>query len=149
MKKNIETVACPECGQQFTSKAKAGMARALGYHRRMVHGIVGITSTLEGKRQVARLRHYKLAGLSEKQIAEREKHYAERQKELAIQSAAEDTTGTAPVKRRKSNTVEPLAVDVCPRCGMRFLGQHGDKRDLVSLKLPFCPECGIRFYFAQ
>lgn len=116
-------VTCDICKQQVANvQDEAGAKRTLGFHKRIYHGIVGETATPEGKRRLARLRHYRLAGLNEKQIQEREAAYAlKKHKPLEVEPVSESYS-SAPVHRQVSagRPAEPLALTECPLCHCRF-----------------------------
>lgn len=129
-------VACDICGQQLKSVANEVIAkRSLGYHKRSVHGIVGITSTAEGKRLLARMRHYRLAGLTDRQIEDREQHYREKMALKANHNPPTVPTAATPaevpvrLKKPKERTAEPLKLSECPVCGSRFFITKKDSNE--------------------
>lgn len=116
-------VTCDICHQQVGNvQDEIGVKRVLGFHKRIVHGVVGETSTPEGKRRMARFAHYRKAGLNEKQMEMREQAYQlKKHKPLPVEPVSESYSA-APVQRQVSSgrPAEPLALTECPLCHCRF-----------------------------
>lgn len=110
---------CDICHEPISAFDQGNYKRKLGYHKRIHHGIVGATSTPAGKRSLARKRHWRLQGLSPRQVEEREHQFLLKHPESGRN---EDNGQSEPVIRKKKPTEEvtPVGLKECPNCGCRF-----------------------------
>lgn len=113
------TECCEICNEEINARDENGLKRQMGFHKRIHHGIQGITSSPAGKRSAARKRHWRLQGLSPKQVEERERQFLLKHPESGRN---EDNGQSEPVVRKKKPTEEvtPVGLKECPNCGCRF-----------------------------
>ena len=110
--------ACDICHKEIQANNPVSLNRVMGYHKRRHHGIQGVASTPAGRRAMARARHWRLAGMSPKQIEERESQFLLKHPESGIN----ENNGNEPVARKKKpvEEVTPVGLKECPNCGCRF-----------------------------
>lgn len=123
------TGQCPECKRQFEARTPIILKQMIGFHLRHAHGRPGVFSTPEGKRRAARHRHWRLNGLTDAQIAEKEKLFQQKHQE---QPAAKPVPQYVLDRRerqrrwnekRKQKPDEPAEVKlffICPSCHCRI-----------------------------
>lgn len=148
---------CDICKREFTARNERILGQVIGFHKRKAHQIAGVFSTPEGKRRAARQRHWKLQGLSEAEIADKEKAFAEKDAARAAAAAATATTappGTAPLapirrKKKGQSDAEPLGLKECACCETEFFVKKKGERSITPIRLSSCPCCTARFYVAR
>jgi len=139
MSKQTVTGTCDICKCKIgPSKNQGALNRAMGWHKLHAHGIKGVTTTLEGKRSAARARHWRIAGLNDRQIAEREAEFLKAH-----------PTGASIVRKKKPGQAIHMGLDKCPKCDTYFWSSKAITGVKWALKLEYCPECNIRFYYTE
>ena len=104
---------CSECKRVFEHEKELVVKQMLGYHKKVAHGIDGVSKDIQAKRVAAREAYWKKQGYSPERLASARAKYA------AKQSAAPTVEG--PVRKAKKSTdAVPLALTECPRCKARL-----------------------------
>lgn len=120
--RNIVRGTCNICKWETEASDQGQVNRNLGWHKRTAHGIVGESSTPEGKRIRARARHWRNAGMSEAQIARRE---AEFQAKHGSNSTPQTNHEPTPSRKAPKVTESIEMVFICPKCHARvYVAEH-------------------------
>lgn len=124
--------------------SKGQLARNLGLHKRVAHGIQGRVGTGgyvpvwarpgHPKYDPNRAKAQKNSLPSAEQLASLEKAREARREERARAK-----------QREEASKARPLAIDKCPKCDGEFLRRV--KGRAVAIKVTQCEACGIRFYY--
>lgn len=114
------TGRCDICNLPITANNLAGVKRQIGFHKRKAHGILGATATPAGKRAIARTRHWRMKGLSPKEIKERERQFLEKHPESGNNNP--ETGGLIRKTKPKEDKTVPAYLCECPNpsCHCRF-----------------------------
>lgn len=113
---------CDLCNSVLEAGNGGALARVIGLHKRMVHGVPGKFS--EDRLKAGRIGYWmRKRGLTLEQAEAMDRKYEE--KKAALASGLTDAP--KPIKRSPSANAEPMALTACPYCLARFYGVRGDE----------------------